>query len=73
MYQAADMPLIIKCLRYYAGWRLGELFWFVLFSVVDFFLLCSDKITGQTFDLDPGTFAYTRKEAVGVCGQIIPW
>jgi acyl-CoA reductase-like NAD-dependent aldehyde dehydrogenase len=45
----------------------------VLFSVVDFFLLCSDKITGQTFDLDPGTFAYTRKEAVGVCGQIIPW
>jgi len=33
----------------------------------------ADKIHGQTIDTDPETFNYTRHEAVGVCGQIIPW
>mmetsp|Transcript_751 Transcript_751/g.1950 ORF Transcript_751/g.1950 Transcript_751/m.1950 type:complete len:497 (+) Transcript_751:100-1590(+) len=51
-YSAADMPLIISHLRYYAGW--------------------ADKITGETYNL-PGKHVYTRKEPVGVAGQIIPW
>ena len=33
----------------------------------------SDKIHGQTIDTNPETLSYTRHEAVGVCGQIIPW
>jgi aldehyde dehydrogenase (NAD+) len=33
----------------------------------------ADKITGQTIDTNPETLSYTRHEAVGVCGQIIPW
>jgi aldehyde dehydrogenase (NAD+) len=33
----------------------------------------ADKIHGKTIDTDPDTFNYTRHEAVGVCGQIIPW
>ena len=32
----------------------------------------SDKIVGQTNDVDPYRFSYTRHEPVGVCGQIIP-
>jgi len=32
------------------------------------------KIDGRTMELStPGTFAYTLREPVGVCGQIIPW
>ena len=33
----------------------------------------ADKILGLTSFQIPGTFAYTRREPVGVCGQIIPW
>jgi acyl-CoA reductase-like NAD-dependent aldehyde dehydrogenase len=33
----------------------------------------ADKIHGQTIDVGPAKFAYTIKEPVGVCGQIIPW
>lgn len=33
----------------------------------------ADKILGQSSFNIPGTFAYTKREAVGVCGQIIPW
>jgi len=33
----------------------------------------SDKIHGKVIDTDHETFNYTRHEAVGVCGQIIPW
>ncbi|KAL4806802.1 aldehyde dehydrogenase domain-containing protein [Aspergillus unguis] len=33
----------------------------------------SDKIHGQTIDTNPETLTYTRHEAIGVCGQIIPW
>lgn len=33
----------------------------------------ADKILGQsTFNI-PGTMCYTRREPIGVCGQIIPW
>lgn len=33
----------------------------------------ADKVLGQTSFNIPGTFAFTRREPVGVCGQIIPW
>ncbi len=53
---AADVPLVIETIRYYAGW--------------------ADKLTGETIPVDDkmGQFlCYTRREPVGVCGQIIPW
>jgi len=49
----ADLPLVIDCLRYYAGW--------------------ADKITGQTVPIRGNFFCYTKREPVGVAGQIIPW
>jgi aldehyde dehydrogenase (NAD+) len=49
----ADVPLVIDCLRYYAGW--------------------ADKVHGQTIPVRGDYFTYTRREPVGVCGQIIPW
>src|SRR5690606_41597298 len=34
----------------------------------------ADKLYGETVPVDlPGHFCYTRKEPVGVAGQIIPW
>ncbi|KAL8325197.1 hypothetical protein RB597_008453 [Gaeumannomyces tritici] len=33
----------------------------------------ADKNFGQTIDVGPDKFAYTVKEPLGVCGQIIPW
>ena len=33
----------------------------------------ADKVLGITSFNIPGTFAYTRREPIGVCGQIIPW
>jgi aldehyde dehydrogenase (NAD+) len=50
---AADLPLTIDCLRYYAGY--------------------ADKIHGQTIPVRGNYFTYTRREPVGVAGQIIPW
>ncbi|MCA9230851.1 MAG: aldehyde dehydrogenase family protein [Planctomycetales bacterium] len=51
--RAADIPLVIDCLRYYAGW--------------------ADKIQGETIPIRGDYFCYTRREPVGVVGQIIPW
>ena len=51
--RAADLPLVIDCLRYYAGF--------------------ADKIHGQTIPVRGEYFTYTRREPVGVAGQIIPW
>jgi aldehyde dehydrogenase (NAD+) len=48
-----DLPLVIDCLRYYAGW--------------------ADKIHGQTIPVRGMYFCYSRREPVGVVGQIIPW
>jgi aldehyde dehydrogenase (NAD+) len=48
-----DLPLVIDCFRYYAGW--------------------ADKIHGQTIPVRGNFFCYTRREPVGVAGQIIPW
>jgi aldehyde dehydrogenase (NAD+) len=49
----ADLPLVIDCFRYYAGW--------------------ADKIHGQTIPVRGRYFSYTKREPVGVVGQIIPW
>jgi len=49
----ADLPLVIDCFRYYAGW--------------------ADKIHGQTIPIRGRYFCYTKREPVGVVGQIIPW
>jgi len=51
--KAADLPLALDCLRYYAGY--------------------ADKIHGQTIPIRGNNFCYTRREPVGVVGQIIPW
>ena len=51
--RAADVPLVIDTLRYYAGW--------------------ADKIQGRTIPIRGDYFCYTRREPVGVVGQIIPW
>jgi aldehyde dehydrogenase (NAD+) len=48
-----DLPMVIDCLRYYAGW--------------------ADKIHGQTIPVRGNYFTYTRREPLGVAGQIIPW
>lgn len=48
-----DLPLVVDCFRYYAGW--------------------ADKIHGQTIPVRGPYFSYTRREPVGVAGQIIPW
>src|SRR3990172_5768553 len=51
--RAADIPLVLDCLRYFAGW--------------------ADKIQGDTIPIRGNYFCYTRREPLGVCGQIIPW
>src|SRR6187397_2050193 len=51
--RAADIPLVIDCLRYYAGW--------------------ADKIQGSTIPVRGDYFCYTRREPLGVVGQVIPW
>ena len=33
----------------------------------------ADKVNGLTIPSDGPCFTYSRKEPVGVCGQIIPW
>src|SRR5213080_335675 len=48
-----DLPLVVDCFRYYAGW--------------------ADKIPGHTIPVPGRYFSYTRREPVGVAGQIIPW
>ena len=46
----------------------------LVISTFRYFAGWADKLTGDTVPVDvPGYFCYTRKEPVGVCGQIIPW
>lgn len=33
----------------------------------------ADKIHGKVITTQEGTFSYTKREPIGVCGQIIPW
>uniref|UniRef100_A0ABD2X0J8 Aldehyde dehydrogenase domain-containing protein n=1 Tax=Trichogramma kaykai TaxID=54128 RepID=A0ABD2X0J8_9HYME len=42
-------------------------------SVLRYYAGWCDKIHGQTIPADNGFFSMTRKEPVGVVGQIIPW
>jgi aldehyde dehydrogenase (NAD+) len=51
--RGGDLPLVVDCFRYYAGW--------------------ADKIHGQTVPIRGNYFCYTKREPVGVAGQIIPW
>src|SRR5450432_201184 len=56
--RVADLPLAVDLFRYMAGW--------------------ATKIEGNTIPISSGSkkvqfLAYTRREPVGVVGQIIPW
>ena len=51
--RSGDLPGVIECFRYYAGW--------------------ADKIHGDTIPIRGNHFCYTRREPLGVAGQIIPW
>lgn len=42
-------------------------------GVLRYFAGWADKIHGDTIPVDGNYFTYTRKEPVGVVGQIIPW
>ena len=42
-------------------------------STLKYYAGWADKIHGQTIPTTPQKFAYTLKQPVGVCGQIIPW
>ncbi|OAA53831.1 Aldehyde dehydrogenase domain protein [Niveomyces insectorum RCEF 264] len=42
-------------------------------DVLRYYAGYADKIHGQVIDVGPGKMAYTVKEPLGVCGQIIPW
>lgn len=42
-------------------------------SVLRYYAGYADKIHGNTIPADGPVFSYTRKEPVGVVGQIIPW
>ena len=50
---AADLPLAIDAIRYYAGY--------------------ADKLHGSTIPIRGSYLCYTRREPIGVAGQIIPW
>nr|XP_050048925.1 aldehyde dehydrogenase, mitochondrial-like [Dermacentor andersoni] len=42
-------------------------------ATIRYFAGFADKVHGKTIPMDGNTFAYTRREPVGVIGQIIPW
>lgn len=42
-------------------------------AVLRYYAGWADKIHGQTIPIPGPYFTYTRREPVGVCGQIIPW
>ena len=42
-------------------------------NTIRFYAGYADKIYGQTISSTPEKFAYTLKQPIGVCGQIIPW
>ncbi|KAF9873938.1 Aldehyde dehydrogenase [Colletotrichum karsti] len=42
-------------------------------STLKYYAGYADKVHGLTSFNIPKTFAYTRREPIGVCGQIIPW
>lgn len=42
-------------------------------EVIRYFAGWADKLHGQTIPLPGPYFSYTKREPIGVCGQIIPW
>lgn len=42
-------------------------------AVLRYYAGYADKNFGQVIDVGPTKFAYTLKQPIGVCGQIIPW
>jgi len=42
-------------------------------STLKYYAGWADKIEGKVIDTSSDTFNYTKKEPLGVCGQIIPW
>ena len=42
-------------------------------AALRYFAGWTDKLHGKTLPVDNNIFTYTRREPVGVCGQIIPW
>ncbi|KAK6829463.1 aldehyde dehydrogenase (NAD(P)+) [Apiospora arundinis] len=42
-------------------------------STLRYYAGFADKVFGQVIETNPDKFAYTVREPVGVCGQIIPW
>jgi aldehyde dehydrogenase (NAD+) len=42
-------------------------------AIVRFFAGLCDKVRGHTIPVQPGYFAFTRREPYGVIGAIIPW
>ena len=45
----------------------------VSINTVRYFGGLADKIVGESSTNVPGCFTFTRREPIGVCGQIIPW
>lgn len=42
-------------------------------GVIRYYAGWADKLHGQTIETNPLKFAYTLKQPIGVCAQIIPW
>jgi aldehyde dehydrogenase (NAD+) len=47
--------------------------YFLVRVSIRFYAGFADKIYGQTINSTSQKFAYTLKQPIGVCGQIIPW
>lgn len=72
--QHADVLATIECLdngKPYATALAEDLA--EVTSVLGYYAGYADKNFGQVMDVGPAKFAYTVKEPLGVCGQIIPW
>jgi acyl-CoA reductase-like NAD-dependent aldehyde dehydrogenase len=57
------------------GRPLGESKAFVASAIeyLDYYAGITDKIQGESIPLGEGYFDYTRREPIGVVGQIVPW
>ena len=46
---------------------------YLVLQCIRYYAGWADKINGKTIPVDSDFFAYTQREPVGVCGQIVPW
>lgn len=46
---------------------------YLVLQCIRYFAGWADKINGKTIPVDSDFFAYTQREPIGVCGQIVPW